>query len=70
MDSALELRQRILQLVGEYWARAFPANDFIAGASPVPVAGRVFDGTEIEHLVDAALDFWLTTGRFAARFDK
>ena len=33
----------------------------------MPVSGRVFDADELLHLVDCALDFWLTTGRFAER---
>ena len=36
----------------------------------MPVAGRVFDAEEMRHLVDASLDFWLTTGRFAEKFEK
>ncbi len=37
---------------------------------PVPVSGRVFDGEDVQTLVDSSLDFWLTTGRFAAQFEK
>ena len=40
------------------------------GQTPVPCAGRVFDADELAHLVDASLDFWLTTGRFAAQFER
>jgi len=35
-----------------------------------PYAGRIFDGKEIAALVDASLDFWLTAGRYAIRFEK
>lgn len=35
----------------------------------IPYAGRVFDEDELSHLVEAALDFWLTTGRFADQFE-
>ena len=34
----------------------------------MPISGRVFDAVEIEFLVNAALDFWLTTGRYADQF--
>jgi CDP-6-deoxy-D-xylo-4-hexulose-3-dehydrase len=64
-----ELRSQIIDLVGEYYAVAFPVRDFIPGQTPVPVSGRVFDATELRYLVDASLDFWLTTGRFAAQFE-
>ncbi len=40
------------------------------GQSQVAYAGRVFDAEELVHLVDSSLDFWLTTGRFAARFER
>lgn len=36
----------------------------------IPYAGRVFDEKEITSLVDASLDFWLTTGRYAEKFEK
>ena len=64
------LRQQIAKLVAEYHAAAFPAREFRPGESSVPVAGRVFDADEIQHLVDSSLDFWLTTGRYAAQFEK
>ena len=69
-SKAKRLREQILALVSQYWAEAFPPADFVPGTSPVPVAGRVFDAAELEHLVDASLDFWLTTGRFAEQFEK
>src|SRR4051794_17310888 len=64
------LRERILDLVGEYCAEAFPAREFVPGESQVPVSGKVFDGAEMRLLVDSSLDFWLTTGRFAEQFEK
>jgi hypothetical protein len=57
-----QLRRRILDLVGEYCAEAFPAKPFLPGDSAVPVSGKVFDASEMRLLVDSALDFWLTTG--------
>ena len=32
--------------------------------------GRVFDSADMESLIDASLDFWLTEGRFAAHFER
>jgi len=65
-----QLRARILDLVGEYFEAAHPPRKFIPGETPVPVSGRVFDGDEIKSLVDSALDFWLTAGRFAEEFER
>jgi CDP-6-deoxy-D-xylo-4-hexulose-3-dehydrase len=43
---------------------------FAPGESAIPVSGKIFDAVEMQHLVDASLDFWLTTGRFAGRFER
>jgi CDP-6-deoxy-D-xylo-4-hexulose-3-dehydrase len=64
------LRSQILSLVAEYHQAAFPERNFVPGESSIPYAGRVFDDREIRNLVDASLDFWLTTGRFAERFER
>jgi len=64
------LRRRILELTAEYHRLAHAPGAFDAGASPVPVSGRVYDAADMCSLVDASLDFWLTTGRFAAQFER
>jgi len=64
------VRSQILELVSEYYTAAFPNRDFVPGQTPVPVSGKVFDTAELQYLVDASLDFWLTTGRFAAEFEQ
>ncbi len=69
-SQAESLRNRILELVAEYHDAAFPPRPFIPGESTVPVSGRVFDAEDIQTLTDSSLDFWLTTGRFAAQFEK
>ena len=66
---AQRLRARILDLVREYHAAAWPARE-VAPGMPVPVSGRVFGAEDVVNLVDASLDFWLTTGRFAAEFER
>ena len=65
-----KLRERILGLVSEYYAEAFADEPFIPGQTQVPVSGRVFGAAEIQSLVDSALDFWLTSGRFAEQFES
>jgi CDP-4-dehydro-6-deoxyglucose reductase, E1 len=65
-----QLRDQILELVREYHGVAFPTREFIPDQSVVPVSGKVFDHTEMQHLVDSSLDFWLTTGRFAKQFER
>ena len=69
MSDATDLRERILELVAEYHDAAFSNGRFEPGESRVPVSGKVFDADELLNLVDASLDFWLTTGRYARRFE-
>jgi CDP-6-deoxy-D-xylo-4-hexulose-3-dehydrase len=64
------LRSTILNLVGAYARLAHSPKPFTPGVSPVPVSGKVYDETDMRSLVDSALDFWLTTGRFNDAFEK
>lgn len=68
--SEQEARQEILNLVAEYY-HVYQGNraSFRPG-DRISYAGRVFDENEMCALVDSALDFWLTTGRFAERFEQ
>ena len=64
------MRQEILELVGKYYAEAFPKKPFLGGISQIPVSGKVFDADELTNLVDSSLDFWLTSGRYAHEFEE
>jgi CDP-6-deoxy-D-xylo-4-hexulose-3-dehydrase len=65
-----KLRAAIKDLATQYYREAFPMRPFEPGKASVPVSGRVFDETDIHALLDSALDFWLTTGRFADEFER
>ena len=65
-----ELRERIAELVNEYHDAAHAPEPFVPGETPVRCAGRVYDADDMRALMDATLDFWLTTGRFAERFER
>ena len=67
---AEELRAAILEQVRRYHAAAFPKREFVPGTSPVPYAGRVFNAEELVLLVESALEFWLTAGPYATRFES
>lgn len=64
------LRALVQRQVKRYSQTKFLYKDFLPGSSAVPVSGKVMDSDDIEHLVDASLDGWLTTGRFNAQFEK
>lgn len=66
MDAA---RQAILEQVRAYAGEQRQAQDFVPGRTPIPPSGKVLDAAEYVALVDAALDGWLTTGRFNAAFE-
>ncbi len=68
-DAALALRAEILEKTRAYFAAAYERRSFSDGDA-VPVSGRTFDERELVALVDASLDFWLTTGRYAERFER
>ena len=71
MSQNLErLRTQILQLVDEYGTIAAQPAAFVPGISVVPPSGKVIGAAERVAMVDAALDGWLTTGRFNDAFER
>jgi CDP-4-dehydro-6-deoxyglucose reductase, E1 len=69
-DTAAQLRRQILDLTAQYWSESSIPGDFIPGVSPVPVSGKVIDGSDVSAVVDSALDGWFTTGQFADTFER
>jgi CDP-6-deoxy-D-xylo-4-hexulose-3-dehydrase len=64
-----ELRQQAIKAATDYFDfRHKPKKQFTPG-DYISYAARVFDEQEIAALVDSALDFWLTTGRYAEQFE-
>jgi CDP-4-dehydro-6-deoxyglucose reductase, E1 len=68
-QEAEALRQRILELTERYAELAHAPQPFLPGQSPVRVSGKVYGAAEMRNLVDASLDFWLTTGRYNDAFE-
>jgi CDP-6-deoxy-D-xylo-4-hexulose-3-dehydrase len=68
--SVAALRAEILEKVGAYARRRWTPQTYVPGKTPAPYAGRVFDEDEVVSLVDASLDFWLTSGRFCRQLEK
>ncbi|MEL7968838.1 lipopolysaccharide biosynthesis protein RfbH [Vreelandella neptunia] len=64
------LRQEISRLVEQYANQAHVPQQFIPGESVIPPSGKVIGAREIQLMVEASLDGWLTTGRFNAEFEK
>jgi CDP-6-deoxy-D-xylo-4-hexulose-3-dehydrase len=68
--SVAALRAEILELVANFARRRWTPQTYVPGKTPAPYAGRVFDEEEVVSLVDASLDFWLTSGRFCRTLEK
>src|SRR6202140_5381948 len=69
-DTAAQLRKQILDLTAQYWLESSHPGDFVPGVTPVPVSGKVIDGSDVSAVVDSALDAWFTTGRFGEAFER
>lgn len=66
-----EAKALIFQMVAEYWERYHHSNQKpYEEGDRIPYASRVYDSDEMIHLTDAALEFWLTSGRFTDQFEK
>ena len=64
-----DLKKDILSLIEKY-NDSKDESIFIPGESPVPVSGRVYDNSDVSMLIESALEFWLTTGRFNEEFES
>jgi CDP-6-deoxy-D-xylo-4-hexulose-3-dehydrase len=68
-QKTLDLRKQIAQLVDEYALIALAPQPFAPGMTAVPPSGKLIGAQELKNMVDAALDGWLTTGRFNDQFE-
>ena len=64
------LREEIFEKVRELYRLRAAETKFIPGETYVSYAGRVYDEREMISLVDSALDFWLTSGRYTELFER
>ena len=65
-----KLRSQISELVQQYANIAYAPKPFVPGQSAVPVSGKVIGAKELQLMVEASLDGWLTTGRFNTMFER
>ncbi len=65
------VKDEILNLVKEYCnIYHCQKREFYEGGGRIPYASRVYDSAEMVNLVDSALEFWLTSGRYTIEFEK
>jgi CDP-6-deoxy-D-xylo-4-hexulose-3-dehydrase len=70
MDELNLLRQQISTLVDRYAEFAYQEQPFKPGQTAIPPSAKQIGGAELKNMVDAALDGWLTTGRFNQSFEE
>ena len=69
MTEKEQARRHILELVAEYCDTYHNQKKPFAEGQRIPYASRVYDSREMVNLVDASLDFWLTAGPWAHKFE-
>ena len=65
-----KIRKQILELVQKYSDLEFAPRNFVPGQTVVPPSGKLIGAAELQNMVEASLDGWLTTGRFNELFEK
>ena len=65
-----ELRKKAIDAALVYYKNKWGAKAPFAAGDRVHYAGRVFDEAEVTNLIDSSLEFWLTAGRYAERFEN
>jgi CDP-6-deoxy-D-xylo-4-hexulose-3-dehydrase len=65
-----QIQSKISALVSQYAEEKYKTKDFIPGQTVIPPAGKVIGELELQYMVEASLDGWLTTGRFNDKFEK
>lgn len=70
MTSPESIRQEIGRLVEQYARQALAPKVFEPGTTIIPPSGKLIGSRELQLMVEASLDGWLTTGRFNEEFEK
>ena len=68
--SEQQAREEILEKVKEYCSTYHNVKKPFEKGQRIPYASRVYDSAEMVNLVDSALEFWLTSGRYTDEFEK
>ena len=70
MDEQSKANQAILDAVSDYFDKYHNQKKEFVPGQRIPYASRVYDSKEAVNLVDSALEFWLTAGRYTDKFEK
>jgi CDP-6-deoxy-D-xylo-4-hexulose-3-dehydrase len=64
------IRDQISLLVKQFAEIEFQSKKFIPGETVIPPSGKLIGVEELQYMVSASLDGWLTSGRFNEEFEK
>lgn len=71
MRTKEDIKRQILELTREYYKETHNIKkEFKPGETYVNYGGRYFDDEEMVNLMDSSLDFWLTAGPWATKFER
>ena len=65
-----QAREKMLALVGDYYEAYRKEKKEFEPGDRIAYASRVYDAKEMQNLVDSALEFWLTSGRYTEEFEQ
>lgn len=68
-ETQQQAKEEINSLVKKYYKQFHEKKAYVEG-DRIPYASRVYDSEEMVNLVDSALEFWLTSGRYTDEFEK
>ena len=63
-------REQIIEASREFYRDQLSDIHFTPGVTYIPPTGKVLDEEDCAHLIDASLDMWLTSGRYASQFER
>lgn len=70
MKNKQDIKEKILELTKEYYQQTVKEQPVFKPGDRINYSGRVYDEKEMLNLVDSALEFWLTSGRYTKEFEK
>ena len=70
LNQKKNLKNKISNLVKRYSDLEFKKKKFIPSKTTIPPTGKVIGALELQNMVEASLDGWLTAGRFNKNFEE
>ena len=69
-NEEIKIRKQIFELTKKYYSLKFKEKKSFEPGDRINYSGRVFNEEEMCNLMDSALEFWLTSGKWTDTFEK